>query len=153
MLTVAALRPRCRHSHCARAAPQRLRHARNIPAILRGPHLQYTEVPLTDLHISLPSSPGRHRRLLNPMFNVFSVLLLFAASLHRDRLRGSQTSCVQSSGSESSFINRPLQLLKTSCLFNASGPNLILSVRRRSRCKTPLTSFNHRLWISAVDST
>ena len=39
-------------------------------------------------------------------------------------------------------------LCNTNCFFNASGPNLILSVRRRSRCKAPLTALNHRLWIS-----
>jgi hypothetical protein len=59
-------------------------------------------------------------------------------------------SFVQSSGSESSSISRPLHVFNTSCLFRVRGPNFILSVSNQSCCRVPLIVFSHQLWISVL---
>jgi hypothetical protein len=60
---------------------------------------------------------------------------------------------VQSSGSESSSIRRPLHVLRMSCFMNASGPNLILSVRRRSCHRAAFITVTHWLWTCIWVST
>jgi hypothetical protein len=59
------------------------------------------------------------------------------------RIPTKTSSWIQSSGKDSSSKRVLLHVLSTSCFLSASGPNLSLSVKRRSWTNIALTAFNH----------